>query len=829
MKRLTLKYFDAKQEFQENANFLKRLISNSLEGLFVSILFIGTLIGLDYLARELVISLCNSNKNYLNSVADIIHRINNIIGIKFLDYFKDVIVIVAGVLGVILGLFFTTFLNIITTKYANINSAIINQVLKQKTINRYFKLLAVLVSSAVIFQFLLITGYYPTFISAFIFSICVVFTIISFPYFGKSTLIYFNAGTLVFDLIEENNNILNRAYKNKKFFNRSDYKLAVLPKIKGNIEKIKLIVDESSKPNMSNTALDSISSELLSFSINYNAYKHVIPSNNNWHLKIQKNKKWDEASSVEYQINNKAGNFLIPQTIDDYNNIEKLISETQFFIFKQSVSVNKKLDLLYNQSRYLQIIAFQSDIEIFEDYFHNLESYILLQITDASSVSSDERIQFISLFVNLIVQYLVGFNHNFQNIVKIDQLKKLAKNIHEFKDTDSVMNMPYAIRIWLDKYQEKLLNEKYTEGKIITPVFFTEYELAFQFHFVFKTHIENISQFIFKEIPKVSKRLKESKLLIEALELNSESLELHQKIEYFSENIEKRIVEINQLNLPKESSFDFKERNELLIKNNVFREKLIKEMWDLGTSSYLLDSKVLPDIYGNFYHFISSDILDKALKQNPKELAEYLPKFYTYNVLYIESLREKIDSKRFEYTASKLFPIIVDLFEISAIAILMWKALDDKEIEDSFFDFWANAFGGDPIKEAEFWKMVFPLFQYFNQPLMGMSTPSYVKEHDRRMRLDDFLKKSSLVTLKNGDGGLIPSFIQYYATEIEDIYFKDVVRILSADGIGGLGSDDISDVFIEYFLRTRIALKELKIEETRYGYNLRRYLDKDSE
>jgi len=77
LKRLTLKYFDAKQEFQENANFLKRLISNSLEGLFVSILFIGTLIGLDYLARELVISLCNSNKNYLNSVADIIHRINN--------------------------------------------------------------------------------------------------------------------------------------------------------------------------------------------------------------------------------------------------------------------------------------------------------------------------------------------------------------------------------------------------------------------------------------------------------------------------------------------------------------------------------------------------------------------------------------------------------------------------------------------------------------------------------------------------------------------------------------------------------------------------------
>lgn len=115
MKRLKLKYFDAKNVLAENVKFLIGLIKISLEGLLISILFIGVLIGIDYFARELFFLLSNSKFNLLNSFANELYEINNIIGIKYLDYFKDVIVIVAGVLGVILGLFFTTFLNIITT------------------------------------------------------------------------------------------------------------------------------------------------------------------------------------------------------------------------------------------------------------------------------------------------------------------------------------------------------------------------------------------------------------------------------------------------------------------------------------------------------------------------------------------------------------------------------------------------------------------------------------------------------------------------------------------------------------------------------------------
>ena len=169
MKKLKLSYYDKKISTLENIGFLKRLFSSSKQGLLISILFIGFLLGLDYGATQITSYLCSSTDNTLNFCADFLYKVNDLIGVKFLDYFKDVIVIVAGVLGVILGLFFTTFLNIITSKYSNINSTIISQLLEEKVINRYFKLLAILVSSSIIFQFLLVIGYNPTFISAFLF------------------------------------------------------------------------------------------------------------------------------------------------------------------------------------------------------------------------------------------------------------------------------------------------------------------------------------------------------------------------------------------------------------------------------------------------------------------------------------------------------------------------------------------------------------------------------------------------------------------------------------------------------------------------------------
>jgi len=826
LKKLKLTYYDKRTNTFENLGFLKRLFNSSRQGLFISVIFIGVLVGLDFGGRLITNLLYSSSSNILNSCANVLYKVNNVIGVKFLDYFKDVIVIVAGILGVILGLFFTTFLNIVTSKYANINSTITYQLLEQKTINRYFKLLAILVSSAIMFQFLLVVGYNPTFISAFLFTISVIVSLLAFIFFGKYSLLYFNAGNLVFDLINSCNQILKRVHKNKKYFNTNKNGKQTLPKIIRNIDKIKLIVEESTKPQLTNTNLDSISDKLLEFGIRYNSFKHTLPSDKDWHTKIQKYKSWDEASITEHEMYSKFG-WLYPQTVDDFLYIEKLLIDIQFYIFKNLKS-DSKIQLIYNQHKYLQVISFQCEVELFEAFFNQLEQYVKDNLQKTSANENRDNLQLISLYANLLVQYLVGFNHNFDRIISEQRLRKLARAIHNMDDTDPIIHFPYKIRIWIDKYQQKLLNEKFYEGKILTPLFYTEYELSYQFQLLFKSSFEQIADNLHKRIISFSNYLKNQKLELETLTFLSDSLDVSNKIEFFSGIVGNKIVsDIDTLNLRNEEKFTFSEREKLLERNKDFRKKAINEIWQVGWSSYTVQNKELPDIYGNFYQLICQDILDKAFENNGNELAKYLPQFYTYNLLYIESLRQKIDYKRLEFTASKLFPIIVDLFEISAIAIIMFKAHNNKALENSFFDYWNNALGKNASKERDFWKLILPIYEYFNQPLFGLSTPSYTREHNRKRRLEDYIKESGLVKLVEeiaSEGFYYKE--RYYFTNCEDIYIKTIIDHLRF--IRNSLDVDLSEIFIEYYLRTRIALKELNIKETRYGKSLERHLGKNS-
>ena len=829
LKKLKVTYYDKKTDFKENIGFFKRLFNSSKQGLFISVIFIGTLVGLDIGATEIVNALCHSTNNTLNSVADYLLKINNFIGIKYLDYFKDVIVIVAGVLGVILGLFFTTFLNIITSKYSNINSTIISEILEQKIINRYFKLLAILVSSSITFQFLLVVGYNPTFISAFLFSIIVIIALLAFIFFGRYSLIYFNAGNLVFDLISSSNQILNRVYKNKKYFYYKNNGKRTLTSVIRNINKIRIIVEESTKPQLSNTALDSISDELLKFSLRINSFKHTFPSNKEWHPKTQKYKRWDEASSSEYEMYGRIGASLYPETVDDFLYIEKQIIDTQFFIFKNLPS-DDKVKIAYNQLKYLQVISIQCEEELFDTFFNQLESFVKENLKSKEDNNAIEtNLQLISLYANLIIQYLVGFNYNLERIINEPQLRKLSKAIHFQKDTDTVMQFPYAIRVWLDNYQSKLRSEILNEKKVITPLFYTEFELSYQLQLLLKNYFEGLSKNIHKRILSFSAYLKSNDYPLEALEFLSESMDSFKKVKFFSGILKNKIEkDINALNHKKEAKYTFNEREDIVIENEKLQKSVISQIWEVGYSSYSVDNKGLPDLFGNFYQLISQDILEKTFSDNALELIKYLPQFYTYNVLYIDSLRLKIDNKRIEYTSSKLFPLVVDLFEISAITIIIFKLTGNKKLEDCFFDYWNKAFKTDE-EDLKFWSMIMPIYRYFNQPIFGLSTPSYVREHERKNRLEDYLKNSKFVNLveeTSARGFYLPE--KCYKTDCEDIYIKEVVRNLRSDGLG-FGYEELADIFIEYFLRTRISLKGLEIKETNYGSELRRNVERDSE
>ncbi|GAB1414720.1 hypothetical protein MASR2M117_01260 [Paludibacter sp.] len=828
MRNLKLTYYNKRTILSENIGFLNGLFNTSKSGILVSVLFIGVLVGLDSVARQLAIVFCNSSNNVLNLIANILYKINEVIGIKFLDYFKDVIVIVAGVLGVILGLFFTTFMSIITTKYSNFNGVIINQLLEHKLINKYLKFLAILVSSAIIFQFLLIIGYNPTFVSAFLFTVTVIVGLLAFVFLGRYSITYFNAGNLVSDLKDDCEKTYHRYYYNKSYYRNNKDGKQILLRIIRNIDKIKLITQESVKLQLNNTDLQGNSDNLLELAIYFNSIKHTFPSNKEWFPKIQKYKSWDETSSIEYEMFSRTGATPFPQNIDDYLYVEKKLIDSQFFIFKSLKTTDEKIQSAYNQHKYLQVISFQCEVELFEIYFNQLEQFIKDNLQKTDLKENRDNLQFISLYATLFVQYLVGFNFNLEKIITKSRLHELAKSIHNNGDADKIMHFPFSIRLWVDKYQEKLRNENFYDGKITTPLFYTEYELAYQFQLLFKSSFEKISDSLHKKIISFSDYLKKNEFELEALEFLSESLDLYRKIDYFSGNIENKIVNvIDALNSKNEDKFAFLEREKLLERNTINNKHAINQIWDLGLFSFNIQDKELPDIYGNVYQLICKDILDKAFENNGNELIEYLPKFYTYNLFYIDNLRKKIDPKQIEYTSSKLFPVIVDLFEISAIIIVLFKAFDNKVLEHCFFDYWKQIFK-KPDEEKNYWKSLLPVYDYFSQPLFGMSTSSYAREQERQKRLENYLKQSDFVRL---DTVIENSFYdeRHYVTDLDDVYLKEIIRTLGTDNFSSFNFVDLSEIFIECYLRQRDELKELDIKETEYGRNIRRNLEKDSE
>jgi hypothetical protein len=827
MKNIKLTYYDKKKTLSENIGFLRGLFRTSLWGFLLSVAYIAVLIGLDFGIRQLTFYFDYSSYNILNCIACVLYKTNDVIGIKFLDYFKDVIVIVAGVLGVILGLFFTTFMNIITTRYANINSVIIYQLLEQKQINRYLKFLATLVASAIIFQFMFAVGYDPTCISVFIFTLSVIVAILAFISIGRHIIIFFKADFLVADLLTQCNAIFHRYFRNKKYFKKEQNGKNIISKILNNISKAKTIVDESIKLEMNNTDFSSISKKFLDFAIYYNSFKQTFPSNKDWFPKIQQFQSWENANFHDYDLYKSTGVSLLQKNIDNFIAVEKYLINIQFYIFQNLENTNDKVQIPLEQHKYLQVIAYQCEAELFELFFDKLEEYIKNNLQKTDNKENRNNLYFISLYSSLLVQYLVGFNHNVSNCISANNIKTLAKAVHNLKDVDRIMAIPYQIRIWIDNYQEKLQNEKiYNNKKITTPLFYTEYELAYQFQQILKTSYDKITDSIQKRISIFAKYLKHNKFELESLFFLTENIETFNKIEYFLATLENKIItELNTANQTQEDKFNFLGREEIIKRNNACKQNTIDEIWNLGLSAHNLKDKDLPDIFGNCYQLICEDILNKAFDENGIALTKYLRLFYTYNLLYLDSLMKKIDQKQLELTTSKLFPIIIDLFEVSAIAIIISKLHNNKDIETALFKFWDDYEKEDATRSSNFWKITCANFEYFKQSLYIFSSSS--KEINRQQRLVQYLKQSNNIRLENVQDGFYHS--NHYVTDIEDIYLKEIVRTIGTDNFSSLNFVDLSEVFIEYFLRQRESLKNLNIKETRYGANIRRNMDTDSE
>ncbi|NOT73411.1 MAG: hypothetical protein HOP08_00685 [Cyclobacteriaceae bacterium] len=796
------------------------MIQLSFRGSLISVIAMALLYALDKGYLFLIgFSMESKTDTFMCQTGLFFELLNLKFSVSNLEYFADVLSIGAGVLGVLLGLFYTAFLTIVATKYSNINTMISIQLLEQKTINKYFTLLSSITALSFVFQFLLAFGYQPTLVSTSVYSLIVIFTIASFTNYGRTLHIYFDPSMLAVDILNNTHQLLAQAIAHKKTISRINQGKRYTHQIFNQIGKIQTIIEESTNPQISNTSLDTISYQVNRFADYFLSIKHKIPADKTWHPEIVKYKKWEQANEWDFDLIKSTGVDMLRENVPSYYEIEKKIIETQFLLFETHIQSSQKLPVVLEQTRFITQLSFQCQNEIFELYFDKLESFILSKLNTTDSIFG---IQLAMLYPHLATHYLIGFNYSFENF-DTEKLRKTAKEIHNFRNSDQ-HTIPYFLTLAGITYQHKLLNEKKIEGYVITREFYAEFELAHVLQYTLQTHLEFVIKQFTTRIPKITAELIKKNRLY-GLVVSMDSIELQRKMTLFTKNLNSHFELFNQLNFQNaDSPFSFKSFDNTIKLCESFNTALLDSIWKTGASSYNLKEKELPDIFGKFYQVIMNDLVDGLFKLplDVNLLGYRIKVFSGVCLLYIQSLRQiQFDSTTIDRFALRLYPIITDLIEIQSLCFVIARAQQSEPLINYIYEFWSEQFES-PSKELQFWNIIYPIYLYCKNPSFTLSSNSYIREHDRNIRLLDYLEKNGIFTQQTTtESRMFP--VVKTISKIDDLYLS---AIASSIHHGTINNVDLDEVFIEAFLRGRTALKEIDIKETQYGQRVRRQMEK---
>jgi hypothetical protein len=325
---------------------------------------------------------------------------------------------------------------------------------------------------------------------------------------------------------------------------------------------------------------------------------------------------------------------------------------------------------------------------------------------------------------------------------------------------------------------------------------------------------------ILKRISGICSKLIAANLKKQALQFVIGFNETHYKINVYLQNAEQKIKDLNALNWQHDDSIHFTGYQEVRKKNALFKDQVFEQIWGLVNEVRFTEEDE-DDIQGHAYQIISGDLIGRILRKDgtAENIIKYLDIFVKAAVAYIEDLRKRYaGDENWVRNNVRLYPLIMDIMQLNALAIIVGK-IYTPQIVDRIFEMWNKLF--EEESERVFWAFLYTAYQIYSQPQYGLSTNAYQNEHERNNALETFLVEQSVIKKKAVSSPGRMSYGQEYVTTIPDAYIQAMAKHIDAER----GNDfKLHELFIEYFLRTRIALKDIPIEETRYGRTLNRFM-----
>lgn len=658
---------------------------------------------------------------------------NSFIG-KFLlqpldkDTYVQMLTVIAGVMGVFLGLYFTAISTAISNTYSSDLGAVLRELIIRDTGNRYIKLVEFLAALSVVLLAFSTTGAAPLHLAIPLLVIVSCLAIFAFVSLGVRTLFSSDPipylGTLSAELIKWVQLATPRGYKWKNASFQAHYRKQAL-KVTTTLAALAKISSE--KPEPQGGSYHHLIQKLLALTSIYYSNKHLIPSDSGWYGRKLQHKQWYLSDGTEIEMATQTDTPLKPTEIPDTTWLEDSLLDVVAGAFKTDIDAGDF------QTAYPRMISLQ---EFFNEFGSNwlvddgkrwhakLSKDILERLTNGKGLSDDiqekHSIATTELLASLPLSIEIGFSRAVNNL-DVDKLRNelLHTKWHKEKSPYAFALPPRTIKE-LEKIRDGAIFEHQAHAPHKTQNWYVAELALHDLDMALYDQWQSLMELIETWYKETGKALSDAKMHKHSATIYTRAIEQAWKLDSHIERLKEvseALLKDHKTNFIKQAKWDWAKQHERVAK---FRDMAIKGQADLIPHLWNISepNHDMPDFFGSAVHR-TGEACYEALIAGDSDKFKSLFRPYFLGILGIfQSLIPQVSDWETSSALTWMSEPVLDLYNISGYAYIFAEYHDKPEIWDECKGAWDALLTGTPEQLQSF-----AVVSSYHQTPRGVITP----------------------------------------------------------------------------------------------------------
>lgn len=596
------------------------------------------------------------------------------------DTYVQMLTVIAGVMGVFLGLYFTAVSTVISNAYSSVSGDVRELILRDRLGNNYVKLVAFLTALSVVLLAFSATGVAPLHLAIPLLALVSCLAVFSFVNLGVRTF-FLSDPTLFFEtlsteLIKWFRRATSRGYQWRNTSFQAHYRKQAL-KVATTLTTLAKISSE--KPELQGESYPRLLKKLLALTNIYYEGKHLIPSDSGWYGRKFRHKQWYLSESTALEMATNTDTPLNPDEIPDTTWLEDSLLDVIFKAFKVDIDAGDF------QALYTKIISLQDFFNVFgnnwfvddgKKWHARLSKDILDRLTNGEGLSDDiqemHSIAVTELLASLPLSIEIGFSRAV-NSLDVDKLRsELLHTKWYAEDSPYALSLPPSTIKELEKIRDGAIFERQAHAPHKTQNWYIAELALHDLDIALYNQWQSLMGLIETWYKDTGNALYDAKRYKQAATIYTRAIEQAWKLDSHIEHLKEVSVALlkdQKTNFIKYAQWDWDKEHERVTK---FRDmaiegqaKLIPHLWDVNEPN-----PDMPDFFGAVVHRTGEACYEALISGDADKFKSLFRPYFAGITGIFNSILPQVKDWEASSAMAWMSEPILDLFDISGYAYI---------------------------------------------------------------------------------------------------------------------------------------------------------------